>query len=184
MVLVVDVFVTVLHASSGAGPYTSLQNRVLWRVSSAVAARLSGRRPVLASSAPLMALATPVAWMTFLTVGFALLYHPVIGSFPADPPLEVQGWAASIYLSGYLTTTLGVGDVVPAGAVWRIASVVQSALGFALFSASITYVLSIYGRHTADAALALHLHNLFRDSELGDWGAEGSEHRSTVRSLA
>lgn len=184
VVLAVDAFVTVLHASSGAGPYTSLQNRVLWRVGRVVAAHLPGRRQVLSSSAPLMTLATPVAWITFLMVGFALLYHPVIGTFPADPPLEVRGWAASLYLSGYLTTTLGIGDVVPAGAVWRIAFVVQSALGFALFSASITYILAIYGRHTEDAALALHIHNLFRDSELADWGAEGSDHRRTIRSLA
>lgn len=182
--LAVDAFVTVLHASSGAGPYTSLQNRILWRVGRAAAAHLPGRRLVLSSSAPLMALATPFAWITFLTVGFALFYHPVIGSFPADPATDGPRWVASLYFSGYVTATLGLGDMIPVGAVWRIASVTQAALGFGLFSASITYILSIYGRHTEDAALALQLHNLFDDTELSHWGAEGSDRRRMAQSLA
>lgn len=161
--LFVDAFVTVLHASSGAGPYTSLQNRVVWRAARGGASRLPGRDRVLSLAAPAMALATPVAWIALLTGGFTLLYRPALPTFTAQPPLEVGPWSAALYYAGYVTSTLGIGDITPSGTLWRLATVAHSALGFALFSAAITYVISIYDRHTDDAALALHIHNLFRE---------------------
>lgn len=161
----VDAFITVLHAASGAGPYTSVQNRVVWRAFRGLAKRLPWRDATLSVAAPAMALATPAAWIAMLTLGFALLYLPAIPQFGAQPPFEVAPWTAALYYSGYLSSTLGIGDITPSGSVWRLVAVVHSALGFALFSAAITYVISIYGRHTDDAGLALHIHNLLRERE-------------------
>lgn len=159
-ILAVDAFVTILHASSGAGPFTTVQNRVIWRLLRSLAHQGVSRR-ILSLAAPLMALATPAAWITLLTVGFALVYHPVVASFSAQPPLETGTWVEALYFSGYLTSTLGLGDVVPSGSLWRLSTVFHSAMGFAFFSAAITYILSIYGRYIEDAGLALDIHNLF-----------------------
>lgn len=158
--LAVDVFVTVLHASSGAGPYTAAQNRLVWGVARAVARTVPWPRTTLSIAAPAMALATPVAWITMLTLGFALLYLPVVSTFGHAAPAGDHAWVTALYYSGYLTSTLGIGDVVPSGATWRIGSSVHSALGFGLFSAAITYVLSIYTRHTEDVAFALHVYDM------------------------
>lgn len=162
VLLAVDAFLTLLHASSGAGPYTAMQNRAIWSMARALA-RVAGplRRPALSLAAPAMALATPLGWLLLLTVGFALLYLPVVDHFPAQPPVEVPSWLTSLYYSAYLTTTLGLGDVVPRGGLWRMATVLQAGLGFALFSGSITYILTIYRRYTDEASLALRLHGLF-----------------------
>ncbi len=112
-------------------------------------------------AAPVMAMATPLGWLLLLTLGFALVYQPVVDGFSVQPPAEVPSWLTALYYSGYLTTTLGLGDVIPRGGTWRLATVGHAALGFALFSGSITYILTIYRRYTDEAGLALRIHGLF-----------------------
>jgi hypothetical protein len=168
--LTADVFLTLLHASSGAGPYTARQNRAIWAGARSLAGLADSlRRPVLSLAAPLMALAAPLGWLLLLTTGFALVYLPVVDHFPAQPPTGVSPGLEALYYSGYLTTTLGLGDIVPRGGLWRMVAVLHAGLGFALFSGSITYILTIYRRYTDEAALALRVDGLF--------GAEGGEGR-------
>lgn len=183
-VLGADVFATVLHPSSGAGPYTSAQNRVVWWLTRALARLLPWRSGTLSFAAPLMAVATPAAWVAWLTLGFALVYHPVVPTFGQNPPATVGSWIAALYYSGYVTSTLGLGDITPVAAGWRMATVVHAALGFALFSAAITYILSIYRRHADDAALAAHIHDLTGDGGPTTGSAQDADLCTLARELA
>lgn len=182
--LAVDAFLTVLHASTGGGPYTSLQNRVIWRLGTLLDGALAGRGTALSFAAPVMALATPVAWVTMLTAGFALLYLADLAAFSSQPPFTGPPWVEALYYSGYVTTTLGLGDVTPRSPGWRLAAIVHSGLGFALFSAAITYILTVYRRYTDGASLALHLHEALGPEFGVTWGEPGSGERRFAQRLA
>lgn len=182
--LAIDAFLTVLQARTGGGPYTTLQNRFIWRLGTLAHDAAPGRGTVLSFVAPVMALATPGAWVVLLTSGFGLIYMGDLQGFSSQPAFAGPDWLQAFYYSGYVTTTLGLGDVIPRSPGWRVAAVAQSALGFALFSAAITYILTVYRRHTDGASLALYLHEVLgRDSEM-TWGPTGSRERDFARRLA
>lgn len=58
---------------------------------------------------------------------------------PAD-----TGWATAVYYSGFTLTTLGVGEIVPASAAYRLLTIAHAGIGFATFTMAIAYFLSVY----------------------------------------
>lgn len=69
-------------------------------------------------------------------------------------------WTEALYYSGMAAATLGTGDIVPDLPALRLLAVMEALSGFALLSASLSYIMAIYnenGRKTTLAAeLALH----------------------------
>lgn len=162
--LVVDVFFTVLHAQGRAGPLTHVQNRVLWSVFRRAGARSGGgQRPgLLAVAGPVMVVVTLVSWVVLLTVGYALVYRPWIESFLASPGAVRSPWVEALYYSGYTAATLGFGDLVPDQEALRLLAPVEAFSGFALMSASITYLLATYREMISMRSLALDVAGYFR----------------------
>lgn len=73
VLLVLDVFLTVFHAQGHGGPLTRGQNRTIWMVFRKVGLRADRvmRAGLLALAAPAMVVATFIAWVVLLVVGFA-----------------------------------------------------------------------------------------------------------------
>jgi hypothetical protein len=90
------------------------------------------RETLLSVFGPLSLLGLFALWGAGLIVGFGLLHH---AAAPRD-----GGLADSLYLSGVTFTTLGYGDVVPAGWASRVLSVAEAATGFGFFAVVISYL--------------------------------------------
>ena len=90
------------------------------------------RQTVLSVFGPLSLLALFAVWAAGLVLGFGLLHHAL-----APRP---GGLADSLYLSGATFTTLGYGDVTPAGPAGRAAAVAEAATGFGFFAVVIGYL--------------------------------------------
>jgi hypothetical protein len=156
LLLTVDVFLTVFHTSGQAGPLTRLQNRVVWRVHRFAADR--GRRTsFLTFAAPAMVVITIIIWVILLTVGFALIYYPQVDDFVVTDGDPARRWIAAFYFSGYTGATLGLGDILPDSPMLRILTPIHAFSGFALLSASVTYLLGLYRELIAIRSLA---HNI------------------------
>ncbi len=165
-----DVFFTVFHPTAHAGPLTRFQSRTVWRATR----RVGGcggrtRERVLSVGGPVIAALTPVAWLLLLVVGFTLIHYPFVLSFAFSPENRGARWLDSFYYSGYLATTLGLGDIVPRAGVFRLLAVFEAFLGFGLFSVGITYVLSIYTQLSAQMALATTIDHALADADPMDW---------------
>ncbi len=165
-----DVFFTVFHPTAHAGPLTRFQSRVVWRATR----RVGGcggrvRSHVLSLGGPLIAALTPVGWVLLLVVGFTLIHYPFVLSFAFSPEPAGARWLESLYYSGYLATTLGLGDVVPRDGLFRLLAVAEAFLGFGLFSMGITYVLSIYTQQSLQTALANSIDHALAGAEPMDW---------------
>ncbi len=157
--LIVDVFGTVFVPRGGAGVLASRLYRIVWAGWSWAADR-SGRhrRRVLALAGPVLLPLTVVLWVLILVSAFALVYLPSAAqlSVPAGGP-AASGPVAALYVSAYAATTLGVGDIYATTPLLRLLITLEAGLGFALFSISITYVLSVYNALLRATALALRI---------------------------
>lgn len=168
-----DVFFTVFHPTAHAGPLTRFQSRTVWRLTRVAGG--CGARPrdrILTLGGPAIAAFTPVLWVAIVILGFALIQWPFVLSFSFDPGSAHGRWLQSFYYSGYLATTLGLGDVVPLRPVFRILAVVEALIGFGLFSVGITYVLSIYTQQSVQTSLANDIDHALRDADPIDWSSE------------
>lgn len=142
-----DIFFTVLFPASGHGPLRRPMTRATWHAFRAVARRLpSGRRHgFLAYTGPLLVGLSIAMWPVLLAAGWAMIYYPALGTgVVADGGPTSRDWGTAFYFSGFSLTTLGTGDVVPTGALWRWLCVTEAAVGFAVVSMVVTYFLSLY----------------------------------------
>jgi hypothetical protein len=96
----------------------------------------SRRATFLSVFGPLSLLALFALWAAGLILGFALL-HRALSAEPA-------GLGDSLYLSGATFTTLGYGDVVPAGPAARLLAVLEACMGFGYFAVVIGYLPVLY----------------------------------------
>lgn len=149
-----EVFHTLLHPS-GVGQLTPAIFRVVWR-----AARRIGPR-ARAVAGPLGVVSSIVVWTLLIVMGWALVYWPAL----PDGFQVADGIAASaqddlldaVYVSAVALSTLGFGDIVAEQTALRMALVVEALVGFALLSASISWVLAIYPALMRRRALAARI---------------------------
>ncbi len=132
-----------LPSSTGSASATLI--RAIWRLFR----WLANRRPAMLSLAgPLAVVAVIVSWAAGLAIGWALIYWPHLGEnflFQTGlDPQEQTNFAEALYLSLVTLFTLGYGDIVPTAGPLRLLAPIEAMLGFALVTAGITWVLSIY----------------------------------------
>ena len=139
-----DVFHTVLHPS-GHGSLTGNLQLAVWRVFRASA----GRRPaLLALAGPVAMVVTLAAWTALLAIGWALVlwshlpqrFLLATGLNPADQ----DGFLDALYVSLVSLATLGYGDIAPRADWLRILVPLEAFVGFALMTAAISWILSVY----------------------------------------
>lgn len=157
-VLFVDLLLTVFHPQGHGGPLHRRLNRLFW-----AALRLLARgvgRPAkdrfLALCGPLIAVTSVGTWGLWLILSFTLIYHPQRVSLLPTPEGDVS-WLDVFYYSGYVASTLGLGDIVPASPVLRLLTVVEAMSGFALFAVATTYLLAVYQYVAKEQILAMEL---------------------------
>ena len=165
--LTIDVFFTVFHPNAHGGPINRRQNRLYWRVATGVGCRLSGRwrDRVLSAAGPMLALVTLGVWGLALLLGFALIYYDFTAFLMhSEAPLESRWWSA-IYYSGYVGSTLGLGDVTPSEDWLRVVTVIQAFTGFMLVSVAVTYILALYGAEGDAESCATGLATFLGDAD-------------------
>lgn len=168
----VDVFSTVFVPRGGAGWLTSRLYSGVWSAWSAAAcAGGRRRRRLLAMAGPVLLPLTVAVWIAEVIVAFALIYLPFTEHLATPSQDSGTGWVSALYVSAYSTTTLGVGDVYAATGPLRLLITFEAALGFALFSISITYLLSVYSALLRATSLALTI-TTFLGRQAGEDGVD------------
>nr|MBI1230314.1 hypothetical protein [Cytophagales bacterium] len=67
-----------------------------------------------------------------------------------------------LYFSGFVFSTLGIGDIGPNSDLYRILTGIFSFLGFSFFTMSITYLITVFSALTHKRALAQSIRNFGR----------------------
>jgi hypothetical protein len=160
--IIFDIYATVLHSSARYGPVGESLNRSVWRVTRAVAFRLSraNRHRLLNMVGPLLLPLLIVVYVVLLILAFALVYYPHIpGGFGFSAGHPEPGWVDAFYFSGVALTTVGYGDVVPRAAPLRFLALFESASGLVVISLAITYMLTVYTALERKRAVAVSLYH-------------------------
>lgn len=154
LVVLRDIFHTLLHPS-GHGWLSRAVMRGVWWV-----ARPSGQL-AMGLAGPLTMVTVVATWGGLLVWGWALIYLPHLpGAFSYAPGLDTavrSQLADALYLSLVVGATLGFGDIVPQAGWLRLLTPLQAFIGFALFTASVTWILQIYPALGRRRALAVRL---------------------------
>ena len=155
-----DMWITIFHKDF-EGPLAKAVQHSTWRLTIAIARRTRrGRRLLVSMAGPVMVLFTLAAWLSLYVLGFTIVVWPQIReAFLTDPGIDPSrmGFVDALYYSGVTGTTLGFGDISPATSLFKILAFVQSALGFGMFTATITYLLSIISGSAERNALAVRV---------------------------
>lgn len=149
-----DLLHALLHPS-GVGPVSRTVMRWVWRLLRGPGGGPSGGDTVSSRRASAIAIAGPIGvavvilvWATLLMLGWAFVYWPFVPAgfrFASGlTPATANGLGDALYLSLVTLTTLGYGDITPTTPTLRAAAAVEGLIGFALLTAAMTWVLSLY----------------------------------------
>jgi hypothetical protein len=163
VLVVVDVLWTTVWVAGGAGPLTSRAMSATWRLLRSAGSRHS---KLLTLSGPVVLVTTLTAWILLLWVGWTLVFASAERAVVSTASGRPVTWVDRVYFTGYTVFTLGIGDFVPRGGPWQVATVVASATGLLFVTLAVTYVLSVLGAVTQKRAFA---------SSVSGLGASGVE---------
>ncbi|MCO7220407.1 potassium channel family protein [Klenkia sp. PcliD-1-E] len=150
-----------LHPT-GSGVISTTVARAFWRTTRARSSRL------MQLAGPLSMVAIIATWILILVSGWVLIYLPnipesfVYGS--GLSPSQRSPIVDALYFSLVTVATLGFGDIVPVAGALRVLVPVEALMGFALFTASITWILQVYPALGRRRAVAMRLHLLFNSN--------------------
>ncbi|MEC4816499.1 MAG: potassium channel family protein [Scytonema sp. PMC 1069.18] len=156
-----DIYLTVLFPSLGTSILSLPLGQRLWGLFRWVACNIPLKKEKLLShSGPTLMIITVVMWLSLLIVGFALIVWTQLGSaIQASEGKTPTDFITALYYSGFTLTTLGTGDLTPKTDIQRFLMIFQSALGFSIFTLTITYLLSVYTALVRRNTFALSLHH-------------------------
>ncbi|MET9131438.1 MULTISPECIES: potassium channel family protein [Streptomyces] len=101
------------------------------------------------------------AWALSVIFGWAVIYWPHMPEAFAFAPGSVAprepALLDSLYLSIVTVTTLGLGDIAPGESWLRLISPLEALVGFALLTATVSWVLEVYPALTRRRILAVRL---------------------------
>jgi hypothetical protein len=161
-----DIFHTIWHPVGGGG-FSRWMMRSIWRLSH----RFTRRGQATALAGPLAMVAVVCMWTSSVIAGWTLIYWPHLphdfAFAPGLDPHRSMGLLDALYLSLVTVATLGFGDIVPEAGWLRVAAPVQALIGFALLTATVSWVLQIYPTLMRRRRLAIKLDALRRSDAAG-----------------
>lgn len=165
VLLVYDLVRTTLSASGG-GPLTNALGRAVWQA--------SGRANW---AGPVVLLCTAALWVGGLWLGWTLVFLALPdAAVSASTGTPVGVWER-VYFAGYTVVTLGLGDVVPGGPLWRVLTVTSAASGLVLLTLGVTYYGAVLDAVVEKQQLAEQIGGLGdapADMVLGAWDGTGA----------
>ena len=145
-----DVVTTTLIFNSRGGLLTRYVAKALWRTAGHALRGGSAAKYV----GPLILGLTVAVWLLLTWVAWLLIFYGAQDAVLSAESGQPAGLVARLYFAGFSLFTLGVGDYVPKEGVWQVLTAVSSAIGFAIITLSITFVLPVVQSVTERRALA------------------------------
>ncbi|HEX8913565.1 MAG TPA: ion channel [Humisphaera sp.] len=171
LVVLADVFLTVLYARMGTSLLGERLGRALWLAFRAAAAAVPSRRDrVLAYAGPVIVLTVLAVWVGLLMLGAALVIHPHLGTGVTSSSGQTKtDFMTAVFAAGNSITLVGSGNFSPQTPAFKAFYIVNSFVGMTMISLTLTYLMQIYAALLRRNTLALAVHEA--TGETGDAAA-------------
>lgn len=156
--LVVDIFVTVLKPGTEGFFAYRITNQVF-----RIARRVHDRRPshrMLSNVGVGLVAALPLIWLASMWgLWSAIFLVNVDASLNTTTQQPSDGWS-KVYFAGYSLFTSGLGDHIPGSSMWKIVTVLTTAMGLGLVTLAVTFLVPVLQGANARRACArtINLH--------------------------
>jgi hypothetical protein len=146
LVILLDVFLTVLYARMGTGILSRRLARTLWSLFRFVSPHLGRwRRLALSFCGPTILLSLLSTWALALSLGAALIIHPALGSgirmVGGDTPHD---FVSALVAGGGSMSIVGSGDFAPYTSGYKLLYIFFSLIGLTITSLTLTYLMQVY----------------------------------------
>jgi hypothetical protein len=168
LLVLLDVFLTVLYARVGAGVFSHQLACWTWKLFRAVAKPFPrGRDQILSFCGPIIIVLLVFVWVFGVMCGIALIVQPGLGtsvaaSAPGTP--QPHGFVTALYIAGDAMTTVGSTEYRPQTGFYRMLFTFGSVVGFGMITLTLTYLLEIYNALQARNTFAVKLHHASGDT--------------------
>lgn len=160
LLTLLDVFLTVLYARMGSGVISPRLSHIVWRVFRVVARSVQSYCNRIASfCGPVILILLVFTWIAGLTLGNALLFHPVLGSaIQSSSGKTPTDFVSALYAGGSSISIVGSGGFSPQVSRYRLIYLFNSIVGLSVTSLTLTYLMQVYSQLQERNAFALKLY--------------------------
>ena len=180
LVVLLDIFLTVLYARAGTEMLSAVVSRTIWRVFRFVSRPFGRHRgQVLSFCGPVILIVLIFVWAAGLALGSALLMHPHLGGgIRASEGATPTDFMSALYAGATSLSFVGSGDFKPQSAVFQALYMLNSLIGMSVMSLVLAYVMQIYNALRARNTLGLAIQTFSNDTGdaaelIAGLGAEG-----------
>ncbi len=168
VLVLADVYLTVLYARIGAGVISQRLAKVTWWAFRAASRPFRRHRDAaLSFCGPTILVLLVALWLCGLMCGLALIIHPQLGTgITATSGPTPTDFATAMYVAGDTLSTVGTSDLAPRTAFYRLLYAVNSFVGISIITLTLTYFLEIYNALQRRNTFALKVH--LATAETGD----------------
>lgn len=159
-IVLLDVFLTVLYARLGTGVLAPFISRMVWRLFR-LASRPLGRwrRVAMSFCGPVIVGVLVLTWALGLTLGTALVIHPVLGTaVSANSGPTPTDFLTAMYVGGNSVSIVGGSNFSPQTGAFRLFFLFNSLVGVSVVSLTLTYLMQIYSALQRRNALGLRIY--------------------------
>ncbi|TYP74377.1 potassium channel family protein [Aquimarina intermedia] len=173
IVVVSDMVMTTL-TMKGGGWLTSRLSHCVWNLALRSCGN-EGRSNLLTHIGYLLLVLIVLVWIGLLNCSFSLVLIAQDDSvINASTKVPANIWE-KIYYSGFVLSTLGIGDFVGSTVIWRIITNVYAFTGFVLITMSVTYFIPVLGAVKKQRKLGINISGLGPSPQkiiLNGWNGE------------
>lgn len=160
--IVVDIFKTTL-SMQGGGWLTSKFSHVFWNLLLRISGR-NGKSKLLAQAGFLLLICIVLIWVGLLVLSLFLLLQSDGDSLVNSANIPASA-LEKLYYSGFVISTLGIGDFMASNDLWRIVTDVYSFTGLILITMSVTYFIPVLSAVIKQRKLGINLSSLGNSPE-------------------
>ena len=168
LVVLADIFLTVLYARIGTGIISDRLARSVWWLFCLVARPLASKRAaVLSFCGPAIVILLITVWILGLALGAGLMIHPHLGSgISASNGPTPTDFTTALYAGAGSISIVGSSDLVPRSAPLKLFFLLNAMIGTSIISLTLTYLMQVYTALRERNAFGLRMHELL--GETGD----------------
>jgi hypothetical protein len=168
VLVLLDVFLTVLYARLGTGVFSNQIARFTWLFFKWISRPFGRRRGVILSyCGPVILVLYIFFWGLLLAIGAAFIIQPALGaaiqSGSGDTPTD---FLTALFVGGSSMSIIGAGDFSPVTGPYRLFFLFMSIIGISITTLTISYLMQVYSALHRRNTIGLKFHLL--TAETGD----------------